>query len=320
MKAVLFEDALEFTEDYPAPAPKENEALIRVHFAGICNTDKEITRGYSGFRGVIGHEFVGVIEEINGPQQELVGKRVVGDINLGCGKCPYCLRGLKNHCPNRRVLGIHDKDGAMAEKVTLPVENLREVPAGLDGEEAVFTEPLAAAFEILQQVHIRPTDKVLVLGDGKLGLLASFVIHSIGCNVTLSGRHRSKLTIAGKQGISTFVFDAGLVEKAYDIVVEATGTAGGLETALGMTKPRGKIILKSTLAAGKVMNLSPLVVDEISVIGSRCGPFGPALAALSEGRIDVRPLITGVYTFDRVKEAFNMAMDRESLKVIIDFR
>lgn len=320
MKAVLFDDTLKFTEDYPSPLPEEDEALIRVYSAGICNTDKEITKGYRGFRGVMGHEFVGVVEKVRGPQQGLAGKRVVGEINLGCGTCDYCLRGLKNHCSDRRVLGIHNKDGAMAEYVTLPVENLIEVPAGLGDEEAVFVEPLAAAFEVPEQVHIRPSDRVLVLGDGKLGLLASLVLHSMNCDVTLFGRHESKLKIAKKVGISTFLSREGPVKKAYDVVVEATGTAEGLEAALKMTKPRGRIILKSTVAAGNVMNLFPVVVDEISVIGSRCGPFGPALSALSEGRIDVKPLITGVYTFDRAKEAFNKAVERESLKVIIDFR
>ncbi len=320
MKAVLFDGALKFPEDYPAPLPEENEALVRVRLTGICNTDIEITKGYSRFRGVIGHEFVGVVEAVHGPAQGFAGKRVVGEINCGCGRCGYCLKGLKNHCPDRRVLGIVDKDGAMAEYLTLPIENLIEVPAGLSDEEAVFTEPLAAAFEILEQVHIRPADRVLVLGDGKLGLLAALVIRTCHDDITILGKHSSKLKIAGKQDIKVLVFNEETPGNAYDIVVEATGTAGGLETALRMTKPRGIIVLKSTVAAGKTMNLFPVVVNEITVVGSRCGPFGPALSALSERRIDVRPLITGVHAFAGAEEAFREATDRESLKIIIDFR
>jgi threonine dehydrogenase-like Zn-dependent dehydrogenase len=320
MKAIFFDDILKFSEDYAVPLPADNEALVKVLLAGICNTDMEITRGYGEFRGVIGHEFVGVVETVNGLERGLTGKKVVGEINCGCGRCGYCLKGLKNHCPDRRVIGIVGKDGAMAEYLTLPTENLIEVPAGLDDEEAVFTEPLAAAFEILDQVHIRPTDRVLVLGDGKLGLLAALALRAANDNITLLGKHRSKLKIAERQNIRTLLFGEGDIEKAYDIVVEATGTAVGLETALTMTKPRGVIVLKSTVAGGKLMNLFPVVVDEITVVGSRCGPFGPALSALSERRINVRPLITGVYAFDRAEEAFHKATERESLKVIIDFR
>jgi threonine dehydrogenase-like Zn-dependent dehydrogenase len=320
MKAIIFDDTLKFSEDYAVPLPAENEALVKVLLAGICNTDMEITRGYSGFRGVIGHEFVGVVETVNGPEGGLAGKRVVGEINCGCGRCGYCLKGLKNHCPDRRVIGIVGKDGVMAEYLTLPIENLIEVPAGLSDEEAVFTEPLAAAFEILQQVHLRPTDRVLVLGDGKLGLLAALALRAAHNNITLLGRYRSKLKIAEGKNIRTLLFSEGVIEKEYDIVVEATGTVDGLEAALTMTKPRGVVILKSTVAGGKVMNLFQVVVDEITVVGSRCGPFGPALSALAERRIDVRPLITGIYAFDRAAEAFHKATERESLKVIIDFR
>lgn len=320
MKAVIFDGAIKFAENHPAPVPGKKEALVKVLLAGICNTDIEITRGYSGFKGIIGHEFVGIVEDVKGPDKGFTGKRVVSEINLGCGRCSYCLRGLKNHCPDRRVLGIFDKDGAMAEYVTLPVENLIEVPAGLSNEEAVFTEPLAAAFEIPEQVHIRPTDRVLVLGDGKLGLLSALVLRAAHGDVTLFGRHEAKLKIAEDRDIRTFVFDRRLIEKSYDIVVEATGTAEGLETALMMTVPRGVVVLKSTVAAGKVMNLFPVVVDEITVVGSRCGPFGAALSALSARNIDVRPLVSGVYSFDMAEEAFRKATDRESLKVMIDFR
>jgi len=320
MKAVLFGDKLDFVEDHPLPEPRENEALIRVSLAGICNTDLEIMKGYSGFRGVIGHEFVGVVEETNGSDRGLTGRRVVGEINCGCGRCSYCLRGLKNHCPHRRVLGILGKDGAMAEYITLPVENLLEVPEGIADEEAVFTEPLAAAFGITSRVHVRPTDRVLVMGDGKLGLLCCLVLKLLQSDMTLVGRHEDKLRVARRLNIKAVLLDDIEMVRDYDTVIEATGSAGGLETALRLVRPQGTVVLKSTVAGGRELNLSSLVVDEITVAGSRCGPFGPALRALAGRDIDVRPLITGVFPFERAEEAFKRAEEPGSLKVMIDFR
>ncbi len=320
MKAVFFDDKLVFVEDYPAPEPGEDEALIRVSLAGICNTDLEIRKGYKGFKGIIGHEFVGVVEKINGSDQELTGKRVVGEINCGCGLCSYCLRGLKNHCPDRKVLGIVNRDGAMAEYITLPVKNLLKVPENISDEEAVFTEPLAAAFEITRGVHIKPADKILVMGDGKLGLLCCLVLNPLHPDLTLVGKHENKLMIARGQNVKTVLLDNLKLEKNYDTVVESTGTADGFDMALKLVRPGGTIVLKSTVAEGREINLAPVVIDEITVAGSRCGPFEPALRALERKSIDVRPLITGIFPFERAEEAFEKAEEKGSLKVIIDFR
>ena len=314
MKAIIFDGKLRAVKNQPTPTPKRGEALIRVLMAGICNTDLEIIKGYQGFKGMLGHEFAGIVEK----PKRLSGQRVVGEINLSCGTCQYCLGGLKTHCPDRTVLGIQGKDGAMAEYLTLPIENLHEIPDNVTDEEAVFTEPLAAAFEILEQVHIKSTDKVLVMGDGKLGLLASMVLNLTQCDLTLAGKHKSKLDIAKSQGINTLLLNNLAIEKTYDVVVEATGKATGFETALALVRPRGTIVLKSTVAGKSRINLFPLVVDEINVVGSRCGPFAPALKALSKKFIDVRPLISGVFGFNQHLDAFKKA--RGTLKIIIDFR
>jgi threonine dehydrogenase-like Zn-dependent dehydrogenase len=323
LKAIVFDGELRAVRDHPAPEALANEALVKVLLAGICDTDLEITRGYMGFRGVLGHEFVGVVEKAR--DRHLIGQRVVGEINCGCGLCGYCLAGLRSHCPGRKVLGISGKDGALAEYLSLPLENLHTVPENVPDEEAVFTEPLAAAFEITEQVHVRPTDRVLVMGDGKLGLLAAMVLGLSSNDVSLLGKHEHKLGIARARNIKTMLLgDLPLGDlkkrKIYDTVVEATGSAGGLELAMGLVKPRGNIVLKSTVAEGKEMNLAPLVIDEVTVTGSRCGPFGPALGALARGLVEVRPLITGIFPFERAEEAFKKAGQRGSLKVLVDFR
>jgi len=306
-------------EDYPEPQPPAGEALIRVQMAGICNTDLEITKGYMGFKGVPGHEFVGLVEKAPEPFSRLAGKRVVGEINCGCGKCPYCLGGMKTHCPARTTLGIGGRDGAFAEYVTLPAENLLEVPANVTDEEAVFTEPLAAAFEITEQVHVKPTDRVLVMGDGKLGLLSVFVLGLTRAEVTLAGKHEDKLKIAGDKQINTVLIGNIGKDRVYDLIVEATGTASGIKQAMELVKPGGTIVLKSTVAETREISLTPIVVDEIKLIGSRCGPFEPALRALSSGLIDVKPLITATYPIEKAIEAFERATDRNSLKVILTF-
>lgn len=320
MKAIVFDNELKFVEDYPVPKPEKDEALIKVHMAGICNTDIEITKGYMGFKGIIGHEFVGVVEKIDSSKQGLLGKKVVGEINCGCGVCKYCLKGLRNHCYKRKVLGILNKDGAFAEYITLPLENLHKVPENISDEEAVFTEPLAAAFEVSRQIKIRPEDKILVMGDGKLGLLISFVMKLFNPDLTLVGKHKNKLRIAKKQNTKTIFLDDLNIRKSYDIVIDSTGSANGFDMALGLVKPRGIVVLKSTVAEGMPINLAPVVVDEITVIGSRCGPFKPALEALSKRQINVSPLITKIFKFDKAAEAFDKAKDRDSLKVLIDFR
>jgi threonine dehydrogenase-like Zn-dependent dehydrogenase len=320
MKAVLFDGELRFVEDHPVPEPAGDEALLRVLMAGVCRTDLEIIKGYMGFRGVLGHEFVAVVEKAGGKAGGLVGRRVVGEINCGCGTCEVCLGGgfSKTHCPDRTVLGISGRDGALAEYLTLPVKNLLQVPRDVTDEEAVFTEPLAAAFQILNQVHIRPTDRVLVMGDGKLGLLIALAL--TGASPTLLGKHADNLKIAGERGIETVLLKDMQKKREYDVVVEATGSAEGFPTALGLVRPTGTVVLKSTAEAGGNINLAPLVIDEVTVVGSRCGPFGPALRALSSGRVDVRPLITGIYGFGEARLAFDYAMKRGALKTIVDFR
>jgi threonine dehydrogenase-like Zn-dependent dehydrogenase len=321
MKAIVFDGELKYTAEYPVPAAQEDEALIKIKMAGICNTDLEIIKGYLGFKGVIGHEFVGIVEKVNGVSQDIIGQRVAGDINCACGRCDSCLKGLKTHCPNRKTLGIAGKDGVFAEYITLPVRNLFMVPENVSDEEAVFTEPLAAAFEISEQIHIRPTYRILVLGDGKLGILISLALNLTRADVTLAGRHDEKLKIAWAQGVKTVNnTNSHLTSDSYDIVVEASGTPEGFEFALQLVKPRGTVVLKSTAARGKEINLAPVVIKEIQVTGSRCGPFEPALRALSQRLINVRPLIAEIYKPEQAKEAFEKARSKDSLKVIIDFR
>jgi threonine dehydrogenase-like Zn-dependent dehydrogenase len=320
MKAVVLDSTPALVRDYPVPALKPGEALVRVSLAGICNTDLELMRGYMGFSGVPGHEFVGRVEEVNGNGEGLLRKRVVGEINLACGVCPACRRGMRTHCERRSVLGILAKDGALAEHLTLPAGNLFEVPDDLADEEAVFTEPLAAAFEILEQVNISSSEKVLVLGDGKLGILIALVLMGTRADVTLVGKHGKKMDIAGRQGVRTVHLNDLAIESSYDIVVEATGSGAGFEDAFSLVRPRGTIVLKSTVARAREMNLTPVVVNEITLVGSRCGPFAPALRALAMGEVDVKPLITAVYGIDDVLEAFERAGEKDSLKVLVDFR
>jgi len=318
VRAIIFNGRLKLSDDRPKPVPARGEALVRVTMAGICNTDMEIAKGYLGFRGIIGHEFTGFIEAVNGRSKRLVGKRVVGEINCGCGSCDLCLGGLEKHCPGRTTLGILGRDGAFAQYTVLPVRNLHEVPDSLTDEEAVFTEPLAAAFEILEQVRIRPADEVLVLGDGKLGILCALTLKLTGAHLTLAGKHPVKLSVAGDQGVPVVRAKDLSPTKKYDIVVEATGSAGAIEKAMRLVRPRGTIVLKSTVAHGDPINLAPLVIDEITVVGSRCGPFKPALRALSDGLIDVNPLISAIFPFEDAKKAFSFAKKNDVLKVLLE--
>ena len=321
MKALFFDGLmLHLIDNYKVPSPRENEALIRVLMAGICGTDIEIMKGYKGFKGVPGHEFVGVVEKVNGRYSNLAGKRVVGEISLGCGTCDLCLKGIEKHCQERAALGITDKDGVFAEYVTLPMKNLWEVPDRLSDEEVVFTEPLAAAFEVTEQVHVKPTDRVLVLGDGRLGLLVALVLAQFGSNVVVAGKHDHKLDIARQRKIRTKRTDELSKRKAYELVVEATGSAEGLDLALDLVRPQGTIVLKSTIAGEKKINLTRAVIDEVTIVGSRCGPFPPALAALASGRIDVRPLISAVYPFSEATKAFEKAAEKDAIKVLLDFK
>ncbi|GAC1348055.1 MAG: alcohol dehydrogenase catalytic domain-containing protein [Ktedonobacteraceae bacterium] len=330
MRALMCQETgLVLDHNYPMPTLVEGEALIRVLQAGICNTDLEITRGYMDFQGVLGHEFVGVVEEIYAEEahkqsHHLLGKRVVGEINAACYRldCSYCQRGMPTHCPNRTTLGIVNRNGAFAEYLTLPLENLHLVPDIISDEEAVFVEPLAASFEMLEQVHIKPTDHAFILGDGKMGQLAAQVLALSGCEVTMVGKHEEKLALAARHGISTLLTD--IVEmhsiaptSRVDLVVECTGSSQGLELAMQLVRPRGCLILKSTVAAKSTLHLAPIVIDEIRIQGSRCGPFAPALRALSQKLVDVRPLISASYTLDEGLAAFKHAGQKAVLKVLV---
>ena len=315
MKAVVFDNGLKLDNNYPMPVPQKGEALIKVNTIGICNTDYEITLGYMGYKGILGHEFTGVVEKAE--NKDLIGKRVVGEINCGCGQCDWWAQGLERHCFNRSTLGIWQREGCFAEYVCLPEKNLLVIPDNVTDEEAVFVEPLAAALEILEQVHIPPYKRVIVLGDGKLGLIIALALNAAGLDITLVGKHEEKLNIAKAQGVKTELLNNLKIEKAYDFVVEATGSITGFETSLALTKPRGTLILKSTIAASKEFNLAPIVIDEITVLGSRCGQFAPALRMLEQKRIDVKPLISDIYAIDDSIEAFERNKEKSSVKVLV---
>lgn len=317
MKAIVFDEILKLDNNYTKPVPKTGEALVKVVIAGICNTDYEITKGYMGYKGILGHEFVGIVEEINSNDKSLLGKRVVGEINLGCGECDWCKRHLERHCPNRGTLGIWQKDGCFAEYVTMPLCNLIEVPESITNEEAVFVEPLAAALEILEQLHIKPYEKVLVLGDGKLGLTTAIALNSSGLDVTLMGKHQNKLDIAKNQKVRTKLLQETEIKKEYDVVVEATGSLSGFETSIASVKPRGTLVLKSTIAASKEFNFAPIVIEEITVLGSRCGQFRPALRYLENKKIDFKPFISGIYNIDQAIEAFEKNKEKDTLKILL---
>lgn len=313
MKALCFDNKLKLG-DYPKPNRIDNEALIRVRMAGICNTDLEIVKGYGGFNGILGHEFVGIVEACN--NSKLLGKRVVGEINCICGKCNYCVDGLNTHCKNRTVLGIQNHHGAFAEYLVLPEDNLHLIPENISDEEAVFVEPLASGFQITQQLHVRPLDRVVVLGDGKLGLLVAQVLHLSGCDLLVAGKHSSKLSILKNKDIRTALI--GDVKKTEaDIVIESTGSPDGLDMALRLIRPKGTILLKSTIAKKGEFNLTSMVIDEITIVGSRCGPFPPAIRALEKGMIDVKPLISDIYRIDDGIDAFKEASKSGVLKILL---
>ncbi len=321
MKAVVFDNGLKLDNNYAKPIPQKGEALIRVSMAGICNTDYEITKGYMGYVGVLGHEFVGVVEDVNSEDKSLIGKRVVAEISYGCHKpdCEWCNQGLVRHCPDRHTIGIWRKDGCFAEYITLPTEILFEVPENVSNEQVVFVEPLAAACEILEQLHIQPIQKVIVQGDGKLGLTTALALNAFNYDVTLVGKHQNKLDIAQAQGVKTMLLDDLEVKPEWDIVIEATGSISGFENAMALTKPRGVLVLKSTVAGSKEINLAPVVINEITVLGSRCGQFKPALRLLENGKIDFKPLISGIYNVDDAIKAFEKNKEKDTLKVLLKF-
>lgn len=296
------------------PRRARGYAAIRLLYGGICNTDLELQRGYYGFSGTPGHEFVGEVIAADTP--EWIGKRVVGEINIPCRKCSWCKRGLGRHCPRRSVLGIVNYPGAFREVLTLPEANLHAVPKKLASEHAVFTEPAAAACEILDQVKIPRGTAVAVLGDGKLGLLISQVLQASGARVHQFGRHRDKLAIAEKTGV-TGEISVKLPAAAYEFVVEATGSAAGLQQAIGMTRPRGTVIMKSTVHGEVPIDTAPAIVNEITLVGSRCGRFEPALKLLASGRIHVDSMIADSMRLDYAPLAFERASGRGVLKVLL---
>jgi alcohol dehydrogenase len=299
----------------PVPARPPGFALIRLELAGICNTDLELQRGYYGFSGTPGHEFVGIVEEAE--TKSLLGKRVVGEINLACGHCAWCARELGRHCPARTVLGIVNHPGAFAEFLTLPEGNLRVVPDEIAPQIAVFTEPVAAAGEILDQVRIPPGSEVAVLGDGKLGLLIAQVLQASGLRVHQFGRHEAKLHIARKAGVLTEIAGDNLPMAHYEWVVDATGSPEGLRAAVRMTQPRGTVIMKSTVHGLVPVDTAPIVVNELTLVGSRCGRFEPALDLLRHGAIDVGSMISEVVPLEKARAAFELAAKPGVLKVLL---
>ena len=316
MKALRFENNHLKLAEIARPKA-ENESLIRVTKTGICNTDLEIVRGYAGFSGTIGHEFVGVVEESD--NKNWIGKRVVGEINAGCGVCEKCLNNDPRHCFARTVLGIHGRDGAHAEFLSLPTRNLLEVPANVRDEQAVFVEPLAAACGITEQVEITENTKVAVIGDGKLGILCAFALSQKSANVSLIGKHREKLVRAAKRNIETILLGeiAPELNRAFDVVVEASGSESGFATALDLLKPRGKMVLKSTFQGKTNLEMWRVVVDEITIIGSRCGKFAPALEILEKGLINVEDLISEEFPLEKGVEAMRRAAEKDVLKVLL---
>jgi threonine dehydrogenase-like Zn-dependent dehydrogenase len=315
MKGLWLENKqLQLRTDIPIPKPPEGEALVRVLAAGICNTDLELLRGYYPYNGVLGHEFVGVVEQ---GAEHLLNQRVVGEINATCGHCRFCLQGHPTHCENRTVLGIVNRNGAFAEYLVLPVKNLHPVPENVPTEVATFTEPVAAALEIQQQISITPNDRVLVVGDGKLGQLVAQTIALTGCDLLVVGRHGDKLANLEKRGIKTGFADT-VAERSFDISVECTGNSEGFAIACSALRPRGVLILKSTYAGNLSFDASGLVVDEITLIGSRCGPFAAALELLAQGKVDVTSLIHAKYSLAEGLTAFEKAQTKGVLKVLLE--
>lgn len=321
MKALTFDGKnLKLETHYADPELSEGEALIRPTRMGICSTDLELCRGYMGFDGVLGHEFVGIVEEAKGAKyQSLKGKRVVGRINCVCGQCDMCKGGLPEHCRDRTVLGIMGRDGCFAERFVLPAVNLLEVPDSLDDDHAVFTEPLAAACQITRQLTIEGRPYVTVLGDGRLGLLCVQIMAKLNATVRLVGKHPEKLALCEKWGIKHRLLEDVGLRGDQDIVVDATGSRSGLETAMGMVRPRGKIVLKTTIAPGsEPVDLSPIVINEIQVIGSRCGPFPEALSRLAADEVDIVSLISRRAKLEQGVEALKAAADSDNIKVLLE--
>lgn len=323
MRALILKNGmLTMENNIPVPEPAEKEALIRIFMSGICSTDLELLKGYKGFNGIPGHEFVGIVERIGAHvDQSYMGRRVVGEINCGCTICPSCIAGVPEHCIDRTCLGILNHQGVFAEYAVLPVSNLHFPDTALSDKEAVFTEPLAAALEILERIHVHPSDRVVVVGDGKLGLLIAQVLRLTGCRLTVVGKHHAKLTFLKEKNVSIcneYAFSASRRRVPFaDIVVEATGSEKGFAFARQIVRPRGKMVMKTTLQGFNTVDLTSIVVDEITLIGSRCGPFSPALHLLRDKLIDVEPLIDSIFPLKEGEAAFQRAAEPGALKVLI---
>jgi len=315
MLAVRFDGSIQVDRDFPTPPPQAGEALVRVTRAGICDTDIQITRGYMNFTGVMGHELVGVVEKAS--QRRWVGKRVTSEINCSCGKCELCQGGLSRHCPTRSVIGIQDHDGAFAEYVVVPERNLHELPDAVSEDEGVFVEPLAAALQITNQARIEARSKALVLGDGKLGNLVAQVLNTTGCELMSVGKHPERLAILEKLGIRAELLEQVRPRRQWDIVVDCTGSARGLADAMRFVRPRGTIVMKTTVAESGPVNLAPLVVDEITLLGSRCGPFPAAIEMLASHKVEVIPLIDEIYRLADAETALARAGSGEVMKVLL---
>ena len=314
MKATFF-DGKKMILDKNYPDPNFNETLVRVSLAGICGTDLEILDGYMQYNGILGHEFVGIVEKSN--NSNLIGKRVVGEINAGCGKCDSCIKGMERHCPTRTVLGILKRNGSFAEFISLPEKNLHIIPDSISDEQAVFVEPLAAAFEINEQISLKPEWNVAVVGDGRLAQLIIQVIKLTCSNITCFGKHENKLQGLVQSGIKIKLGIESTDEQLFDLVVEATGSNSGFTDTMKLVKPRGTVVLKSTIASRENLDLTPTIINEITLIGSRCGLFKPAIKALELGTISVDSLIDSTFSLEKFEDAIVHAKKPNTLKVFL---
>ena len=314
MKATFF-DGKQMIFDNNYPDPEFNETLVRVNLAGICGTDLEILNGYMKYSGILGHEFVGTV--VKSSNSNLIGKRVVGEINAGCTKCDFCIRGMERHCPSRTVLGILKRDGAFAEFLSLPEKNLHVIPDSISDEQAVFVEPLAAAFEINEQISLKPEWNVAVVGDGRLAQLIIQVIKLTCSNITCFGKHQNKLEGLIQSGIKIKIGIASTDEQLFDLVVEATGSNSGFTDTMKLVKPRGTVVLKSTITSRENLDLTSTIINEITLIGSRCGLFKPAIDALATGIISVNSMIDCTFSLDKFEDAIIHAKKPDTLKVFL---
>lgn len=315
MRAVVWDGELRFRPEYPIPQIQPGWARIRVRTAGICRTDLELINGYLGFSGILGHEFVGIVESCE--DNRWIGKRVAGEINAACGQCAWCRKGLGRHCPSRTTLGIDCLDGCMADFCVLPISNLIEIPESISDDRAVFIEPLSAACEILEQLSLNGLERIVVLGDGRLGILCAWVLSTVVSDVTLIGHHPGKLALSAWNSVK-IAHDSSHCNGA-DMVVEATGSATGLAEAMRLCRPRGMIVLKSTVAVSAAVNLSPIVINELTVLGSRCGQFRHGLSLMEQQPdMPLERLITNRFPIEAALAAFHQTTHNATIKILLD--